>query len=135
MNAAVSTIPIDEISPAKINGQIYKPILPDDPATISLMKSMDKHGLLEAVGISTAKKSSSKYQGFVKERGSDAVYELEAVPPEKLKELLRDAISSVLDIDLYNAEIRKEQQEQSEIIALKSKMQSCLCFLKSEVKP
>ena len=83
----------------------------------------------------TAKKSSSKYQGFVKERGSDAVYELEAVPPEKLKELLRDAISSVLDIDLYNAEIRKEKQEQSEIIALKSKMQSCLRFLKSEVQP
>jgi hypothetical protein len=83
----------------------------------------------------TAKKSSSKYQGFVRERGSDAVYELEAVPPEKLKELLRDAITSVLDKDLYNAEIRKERQEQSEIIALKSKMQSCLCFLKSEVQP
>jgi hypothetical protein len=83
----------------------------------------------------TAKKSSSKYQGFVKERGSDAVYELEAVPPEKLKELLRDAIISILDIDLYNAEIQKERQEQSEIIALKTKMQSCLCFLKSEVNP
>jgi lipoate-protein ligase A len=82
----------------------------------------------------TAKQSSSKYQGFVRDRGSDAVHELEAVPPEKLKELLRDAITSVLDIGLYNDEIRKERQEQSEIIALKSKMQSCLQFLKAEVK-
>jgi len=76
----------------------------------------------------TAKRSSSKYNGFVKGRGSDAVYELEAVSPTKLKDLLRNAITSVLDKDLYNAEIRREQEEQTRIIALKSKMQSSLRF-------
>jgi hypothetical protein len=57
-----------------------------------------------------AKKTSTNYAKFNAKYGDD-VYELEAVPPEKLQEILADAIDSVLDVDLFNAEIFIESKD------------------------
>ena len=52
------------------------------------------------VGVATemeAKKSSTNYKRFHAQHGSN-VFELEAVPPTTLQDILRKAIDSVLDI-------------------------------------
>jgi hypothetical protein len=59
-----------------------------------------------------AKQSSSRYEKFVERHGDD-VFELEAVPPERLQEVLREAIDSVLDIEAFNAEVRREARRGS----------------------
>jgi hypothetical protein len=57
-----------------------------------------------------AKETSSRYAGFVKQYGDD-VYELEALPPEKLQELVDEAVRSVIDVDLFNGELKKERSD------------------------
>lgn len=55
-----------------------------------------------------AKQGSANYQRFVKRHGTDDVYELEAVPPTTLQAFLAEALDSVIDVDLFNAEVEAE---------------------------
>ena len=48
--------------------------------------------------------------GFKKKYGTD-VYELKALSPETLQRLVDEAVRSVIDVDLFNAELTKEQDE------------------------
>jgi hypothetical protein len=57
-----------------------------------------------------AKEGSSRRKGFVEKYGDD-VFELEAVPPDQLQEILREAIDGVLDVDAFNAEVDAEKQD------------------------
>ena len=57
-----------------------------------------------------AKRTSSRYRGFVNRHG-DNVFELEAIPPDRLQAILREVIHSVLDIDAFNAEIEAEKKD------------------------
>ena len=57
-----------------------------------------------------AKKLSKNYPKFAAKYG-DAVYELEAVSPSTFQGLLRDAIKSVIDVDLFNQELEQEQRD------------------------
>ena len=50
------------------------------------------------------------YCKFSAKHGDD-VYELEALEPEKLQEILREAIDGVLDIDAFNAELDTERND------------------------
>jgi hypothetical protein len=52
-----------------------------------------------------ANEDDSNYERFVAKHGRTDCYELDAVDPEKLKQMLRHAILSVVDIDLYNKEV------------------------------
>jgi len=61
-----------------------------------------------------ANEDSNNYTKFVKNHGTD-VFELEAVPPEKLQQILREAILSVIDTDVLNREMAKEQADRLEI--------------------
>lgn len=54
-----------------------------------------------------AKMTSSRAKGFVAKHGSH-VWELEALPPKTLQDIVRAAIVSVLDLDAFNAEQRAE---------------------------
>jgi hypothetical protein len=58
-----------------------------------------------------AKQTSSNYERYIGRYGTDAVYELEAVAPQQLQGLLRDAIDSVIDIDAYNHEVDEEKKD------------------------
>jgi hypothetical protein len=79
------------------------------PVKVALKKEqIDAFHLPES--INKAKQGSSNYKNFVKKYGPD-VYELEALKPKALQELLDDAIKSVIDIDLFNAEIEQEQKD------------------------
>lgn len=57
-----------------------------------------------------AKESSSRFSGFVERYGNE-VYELEALDPEKLQELVDEAIRSVINIDLFNREVATEASD------------------------
>ncbi len=62
-----------------------------------------------------AKAGSSNYKKFVSRHGED-VYELEAVAPKILQDILRNAILSVIDIDALN---REKEQERDDMLALR----------------
>ena len=57
-----------------------------------------------------AKMTAATAREYVRRYGRH-VWELEAVPPEKLQVILRDAIAAVLDMERLDAERQKEQQD------------------------
>lgn len=57
-----------------------------------------------------AKASSSRCAKFVDEHGHD-VFELEALPPETLQQVVREAIEGVIDRDAFAAEIKAEESD------------------------
>lgn len=65
-----------------------------------------------------AKETSPNYAKFVTEFGEN-VYELEAIPPDTLQMLVREAIDSVINVKLFNREIDQEKQDAAEIEALR----------------
>lgn len=72
-----------------------------------------------------AKKSSRQYKKFIEAHGTD-VYELEALEPRQLQQVLRDAILSVIDVELFNHESRQEQQDAVHLEAMRRKVQRLL---------
>lgn len=56
------------------------------------------------------KEESKKYRKFVDKYG-EYVFELEAVRPEILQDLLDTAIRSIIDVDLFNGEKEQEEKE------------------------
>ncbi len=67
-----------------------------------------------------AKSTSPTYNSFVERHGITDAYELEALRPSDLQRILEDAILDVIDVDSYNAELARERQESSGIVALKN---------------
>jgi hypothetical protein len=65
-----------------------------------------------------AKKTSSRFRGFVDRHGHN-VFELEAIPPDRLQAILREAIDSVLDIEAFNAELDAEKQDAAHLQGLR----------------
>jgi hypothetical protein len=66
-----------------------------------------------------AKPSSSRFKKFSTKFGS-AAYELEAVPPATLQAWLDEAVRSVLDIGLFNAEVEAEKRDAATIATFKA---------------
>jgi hypothetical protein len=60
--------------------------------------------------IMRAKETSSRYAKFSARHGDD-VFELEAIPPETLQQIVHSAIGSVIDRDAYEAEIAAERDD------------------------
>ncbi len=73
----------------------------------------------------TAKDTSSNYDSFVRRYGHD-VYELEAVAPATLQQMLRDAIDSVLDHDAFNAEVEQEARDAREVAAARARVMAAM---------
>ncbi len=84
---------------------------------------------VERFGLPTklnAKESSANYKTFVEETGSKHAYELEALPPDALEELIRDAIEGVIDRDLLNAEIAAEREDAAKLDAIRRRAKELL---------
>lgn len=73
-----------------------------------------------------AKQGSSNYTKFVTRYGDDAVFELEALKPEDLQQILRDAIDSVIDQDRYNHEVERERNDSTRLEGYRRLVQSAL---------
>ena len=63
-----------------------------------------------------AKVSSSRCKSFVEKYGRN-VWELEALPPATLQQTVRDAITGVMDLDLFT---REQQAETADAVSLKA---------------
>lgn len=72
-----------------------------------------------------ANEDSATYQAFADEYGDDT-WEVEALDPETLQELLRDAIDNVLDTDAFNAELDAEKQDAVYLQGLRKKVHAAL---------
>ncbi len=72
-----------------------------------------------------AKKGSSRRKKFVGRHGDD-VFELEAIPPDQLQQILRETIDKVLDLAAFNAEIDKEKKDALHLKALRSRIKQNL---------
>jgi hypothetical protein len=85
-----------------------------DPDRISLHKILLTHTQVKQWGLPSngmeAKQSSPNYAKFAARYGDD-VYELEAVDPAKMQEVVRAAIRGVIDLDAFYAEVATEKQE------------------------
>jgi hypothetical protein len=77
-----------------------------------------------------AKEKSSRRAKFVDRHGDD-VYELEAVHPQRLQEILREAIDGVLDVDRYNAEIEAEKRDAARLDGVRLQVADVLARLRN----
>jgi hypothetical protein len=69
-----------------------------------------------------AKETSSNYDWFVRRNNGDtSVYELEALPPAQMLADLDRVIRSVIDTELFNAEVQREREESAYLEALRDR--------------
>ncbi|MEX1223414.1 MAG: ParB N-terminal domain-containing protein, partial [Pirellulales bacterium] len=86
-------------------------------------KQIKEHSL---PSMNFAKESSSNYEWFVKRSGGTEVYELEALEPQAMLDDLERVIQNTLDIDLFNAEASREQDEAVYLAAAREKATEAL---------
>ena len=67
-----------------------------------------------------AKKGSSRWAEFVEKYGEN-VFEVEALEPAVLQQIVRDAIDSVLDIGTFNAELDREKQDAANLDGIRKR--------------
>jgi hypothetical protein len=75
-----------------------------------------------------AKPTSSRFREFSEKYGTQT-YELEALDPETLQELLSDAIDSVIDHDAFNTELDAEKQDAAFLQSVRYEVQDALSGL------
>jgi hypothetical protein len=56
------------------------------------------------------------------ERHGDDVFELEAVPPGQLQDILTEVIDSVLDVDAYNHEVEEEKKDAAHLAGVRRRL-------------
>jgi hypothetical protein len=64
---------------------------------------------------SKAKKTSKNYGKYMDKYKTDDVWELEALTPRQLQNILDNAIRSVINVDLFNKEIEQEKKDHVEL--------------------
>jgi hypothetical protein len=69
-----------------------------------------------------AKDTSKNFEKFVEKYGSTDTYELEAVPPEQMQQILRDAIEEVMDRAAFDAEMKQEEKDAAELDVIRKRM-------------
>jgi hypothetical protein len=71
------------------------------------------------------KEESSRAAKFQERHGSDT-YELEALPPEELQEILDETIRGVLDLDAFNREVDAEKADAAKLEALRQSIRGSI---------
>ena len=61
-------------------------------------------------------------RAFVEKHGDDSVYELDALTPAQLANLLEEAILDVIDVDAYESELAEEERDLEAIATLKRQL-------------
>lgn len=84
---------------------------------------VQRFGLFDNSG--EAKKSSARYKKFVKKYGTK-VYELEALSPEQLQEILEESIQRVIDRTAFEAEIDEEKKDWHFLTGIRSQVSDVL---------
>ena len=95
---------------------------------IKLALTADQVQLFDLPPSMDAKASSSRTKRFVEQHGK-SVWELEALPPSTLQQIVRDGITGVLDLDLFNRELREEAQDAAKLKVVREQVQHLLSGL------
>jgi len=72
-----------------------------------------------------AKQTSVNYRRFVQHHGDD-VFELEALAPETLQAVLREAIDGVIDVEAFNRELDAEKEDAADLGMTRQRVQAAL---------
>jgi hypothetical protein len=72
-----------------------------------------------------SKESSSRYRRFVAAHG-DRAWEPESLTGNQLRETVEAAIRGVLDLEAFEAEVEREQLEQSELKSKRRRLRQTL---------
>lgn len=75
-----------------------------------------------------AKESSPTYAEFVNKHDTSMAYELEALEPADLQQILEQAVEEVMDMTAYQAEL---DQEKKDAVAIKAAKNMVVDFLKT----
>jgi hypothetical protein len=73
----------------------------------------------------TAKKGSPNHAKFVKRFGEN-VFEVEALRPEQLQEILREAIDQVIEVDAFNRELKAEEADAAHLEGVRKTIRNAL---------
>ena len=98
-------------------------VRPIQPVKVALTAAQAErfglHGDVEA------KRGSAHYDKFVERYGKD-VYELEALLPEQLQDLIRRAVHSVLDLEAFRHEQQQERSDAQSLAAVRRRVREAL---------
>jgi hypothetical protein len=94
-----------------------------EPVKVALTAEQVEQFQIPAGG--TAKKSSRHYKKFIRRYGEN-VFELEALSPAQLQDLVRQSIQSVLDMDAFGREQDQERQDAASLGAVRQVVRSAL---------
>ena len=106
-----------------------------DPSGEDMVRDVrDRMGVLDASGVrvrkialtqeqidefkpppNPAKQTDSRYQGFANKHG-DQSFEVDALPPKSLMEIVRDSIEGLMDMEAYRAWESKEEAEKAKLV-------------------
>jgi hypothetical protein len=73
-----------------------------------------------------AKKTSSSYKEFFRKYQCAHAYELEALRPRQLQDLLRKAIDDILDVEAFNAELTNEKEDAAQLETVRRQVHAAL---------
>ena len=73
-----------------------------------------------------AKVTSAQYDKYVERTGETAAWELETLDPETLEAIAEEAIVSVLDMDLFNAEKDQEMKDAEKLVEYERRIMGVL---------
>ena len=92
-----------------------------DPIKAALTPAQVARFDLPTCNLARAKgKGKPKHKRFVRKHGSDHVYELEAVKPDQLQCVLREAIDSVIDTTAFEHEVEREKEDARDLGAVRN---------------
>jgi hypothetical protein len=74
------------------------------------IEQVTKYGLVP----NPTKKADSRARDYKAEFG-DMCWELDALPPDVLKTLVRQSIESLIDVEQWNRDIREQEKEREEL--------------------
>lgn len=98
--------------------------IPDvHPVKIALTRGQVEE--LDLPPLMKAKKGSSRSKKFV-ERHGENVFELEAIPPTRLQQIIREAIESLLDMKRFRQEQEQERHDAKELFVMRQRIQTNL---------
>jgi hypothetical protein len=71
-----------------------------------------------------AKENSTRYQNFVDRTGGEWTWECEALPPEYLRDELRSAIEENMNMEIFDEDVAREEEDVEEIHRLRQEIAS-----------
>ena len=90
-------------------------------------EQVQRFGLYENKLTEAKNKGGTRYKGYVKRFGK-RVFELDALMPQQIQEILTEAIDSVLDKELFNIEIEAEKQDAAYLQAVREQVHNDSLF-------